>query len=70
MNTVATRGLAPAAIASNPSIFKRLLASLRKAIIDRRAMNELYRLDDRMLADLGLTRSEIEYRVRGRQLAD
>jgi len=69
MNTVATRGLAPAALASNSSIFRRLLAGVRKAIVDRRAMDELHRLDDRMLADLGLTRSEIEYRVRGRQPA-
>ncbi|MFZ4808518.1 MAG: DUF1127 domain-containing protein [Hyphomicrobiaceae bacterium] len=69
MNTVVTRGLAPAAVASDSTWFKRLFASLRKALADRRAMNELHRLDDRMLADLGLTRSEIESRVRGRRSA-
>ena len=31
----------------------------------RKAKNDLYKMDDRMLADIGLTRGDINRRVRG-----
>jgi uncharacterized protein YjiS (DUF1127 family) len=41
-----------------------LLATARRAYKRRQAIGELLALDDRMLRDIGVSRSEIEYTVR------
>jgi uncharacterized protein YjiS (DUF1127 family) len=42
-------------------MFQRLLQRLAEYRRQQRALEELYSLDDRSLADIGITRSEIPY---------
>jgi uncharacterized protein YjiS (DUF1127 family) len=44
-------------------MFRRLLNRLAEYRRQQRALQELYSLDDRSLADLGITRSEIPYLI-------
>jgi uncharacterized protein YjiS (DUF1127 family) len=62
-NTATTRTvrLATPATAPRPG----LLARLRHALEMRRALREVRELDDRMLADIGISRGELERAVRG-----
>ena len=46
------------------TIVKRLTRALAEELTQRRAARDLRQLDDRMLADLGLRRSEINYVTR------
>ncbi len=54
----------PAAFADIASRVRNLLAEFIKARALRRAEKELMQLDDRMLKDIGLARSEISSAVR------
>jgi uncharacterized protein YjiS (DUF1127 family) len=54
------------------SLFKRAMTSIRNAVLrfgifaaEQRAIAEMHRLDDRMLRDIGYSRSEISSVVRG-----
>ena len=50
---------------------RRSIAGIRNTVRIRRDTSVLLRLDDRMLADIGLSRGEIEYAVRhGRRPAE
>lgn len=54
------------------SLGRGILRLIGKALAEhhaRRAARELNRLDDRMLRDIGLSRSSIDHVVRGRMLA-
>ena len=42
-------------------MFRRMLNRLAEYRRQQRALEELYSLDDRSLADIGITRSEIPY---------
>ena len=46
------------------AIFSKLRLALKAELQARRAAAELTRMDDRMLRDIGIGRSEIEYVVR------
>ena len=44
--------------------FARLMRNVAEERVVKRAIEEMNRLDDRTLRDLGITRSEIESRIR------
>jgi uncharacterized protein YjiS (DUF1127 family) len=46
-----------------PSLFKRLVVSLRQALITHRTQSVLAQMDDRALSDIGLTRAQAGYPV-------
>jgi len=57
---------------SSPSEFTfvaKAVAFVRKELKARAAIDELNRLDDRALADIGITRGDIKNAVRGHRLA-
>ena len=56
------QGLAPlaGAVAAARSVTGRSILPLRRDLLRRRTVNELYRLDDRILADIGIVREQIE----------
>jgi uncharacterized protein YjiS (DUF1127 family) len=46
-----------------PSLFKRVSASLQQVLITHRTQNVLVQMDDRLLADVGLSRAQAGYPV-------
>ena len=46
-----------------PSLFQRASAVLRRAIATHRTQNLLVQMDDRMLADIGVSRAQAGYPV-------
>ncbi len=50
----------------NRTLLQRLLATLRRWDDNRRAIQALSGLDDRVLRDIGIDRNQIVYLVRGR----
>jgi uncharacterized protein YjiS (DUF1127 family) len=46
-----------------PSLFQRVSATLRQAIVTHRTHELLMQMDDRMLADIGVTRAQAGYPV-------
>ena len=65
---VRPRGICPAAIALGKPLvaaLQRLRSAIEAERRARRAIIELERLDDRMLRDIGIDRSEIDRAVRG-----
>ena len=50
-------------------MFRRMLNRLAEYRRQQRALEELYSLDDRSLADIGITRSEIPYLMSRHDLA-
>jgi uncharacterized protein YjiS (DUF1127 family) len=57
--------IAPLAIAQILTVLRTIIRAIEAKLRARRAIIELANLDDRMLRDLGITRSEIESAVRG-----
>lgn len=58
--------------AANPpclGVFGRLIAAVRRELADQRATRQLAAMDDRMLADIGMCRSDIMHSVRIRNHA-
>ncbi|HZT50970.1 MAG TPA: DUF1127 domain-containing protein [Stellaceae bacterium] len=51
-------------------MLRQLLDKLAAYRRQQRALEELYALDDRSLADIGITRSEIPYLVSQRKASD
>ena len=50
-------------------VFGRLIGSVRRAVAEQRLARELAELDDRTLADIGITRSALSHGVRTRDYA-
>jgi uncharacterized protein YjiS (DUF1127 family) len=46
-----------------PSLFKRVAASLQQALATHRTQSLLVQMDDRALADIGLSRAQAGYPV-------
>ena len=57
--SIAATGSAVRALIALAAVTKRRLTRLVQALKNRRSANRLNRLDDRMLADIGLTRSDL-----------
>jgi uncharacterized protein YjiS (DUF1127 family) len=47
-------------------LFGRLIAAVRRDLAYRQAAFELAQMDDRMLADIGVSRGELPWAVRGK----
>lgn len=63
IDTAGTRIARLAVPAATPRL--GLLGRIRRALALRRALREVRELDDRMLADVGISRGELERAVRG-----
>ncbi len=57
--SIAAGGSAVRALIALGAVAKRRLTRLAQALKNRHSANRLNRLDDRMLADIGLTRSDL-----------
>jgi uncharacterized protein YjiS (DUF1127 family) len=59
--SVFTLNYRPAVARTAPSLFKRAVASVKQTIVLHRTHSLLVQLDDRLLADVGLSRTEAGY---------